>query len=217
MKTTVLAIVGTLLGASIAYSSTASAAAILFDEASYLPIPSPLGTLTPNAQAGEESNSPQISWGNGFTPGGTPVTFPETSTSLGYMSINGSYADAVNASSLGGIGASSTFSYNIYGGAYEGYGLSDTLQVTLTNQDGTNIGVAAYFYSGSLSDSTPPLLSAGIVTTIDETGFVQTALDGYGLQVQFRSDVTPIPAALFFVAPALAGVFGFSRRKHTEA
>ena len=28
---------------------------------------------------------------------------------------------------------------------------------------------------------------------------------------------TPLPAALFFVAPALAGVFGFSRRKHSKA
>ena len=28
---------------------------------------------------------------------------------------------------------------------------------------------------------------------------------------------TPLPAALFFVAPALAGVFGFSRRKQNKA
>ncbi len=28
---------------------------------------------------------------------------------------------------------------------------------------------------------------------------------------------TPLPAALFFVAPALAGVFGFSRRKQDKA
>ena len=217
MKTTVLAIAATLLSGSIAYSSTASAAAILFDEASNLPTPSPLGTLTPNAQALEESNSPLVSWGNGFNPTGTPVASPETSTSLGHMSINGSYADAAGASSLGGIGSSSIFSYNIYGGAYEGNGLSDTLLVTLTNTDGTNIGVSASFYSGSLSSLIPSPLIAGTVTTIYETGFVQTALDGYGLQVQFRSDVTPIPAAVFFVAPALAGVFGFSRWKHTEA
>ncbi|PZN69255.1 MAG: hypothetical protein DM484_30045 [Candidatus Methylumidiphilus alinenensis] len=41
-----------------------------------------------------------------------------------------------------------------------------------------------------------------------------TLLDGVSL-----TDVTPtpLPAALFFVAPALAGVFGFSRRKQDKA
>jgi len=34
-------------------------------------------------------------------------------------------------------------------------------------------------------------------------------------QISFSaSSAVPIPAALFFVAPALAGVFGFSRRKN---
>ena len=43
-----------------------------------------------------------------------------------------------------------------------------------------------------------------------------TLLDGVSLTGP-TATATPLPAALFFVAPALAGVFGFSRRKQNKA
>lgn len=42
-------------------------------------------------------------------------------------------------------------------------------------------------------------------------------LDGVSLDTPNTPVVTPLPAALFFVAPALAGVFGFGRRKSNKA
>ena len=43
-----------------------------------------------------------------------------------------------------------------------------------------------------------------------------TLLDGVSLTGP-SATATPLPAALFFVAPALAGVFGFARRKQNKA
>lgn len=56
----------------------------------------------------------------------------------------------------------------------------------------------------------PTLASFSFATTHATGG-------GYNYTASFASPVvypTPVPAALLFVAPALAGVFGFSRRKN---
>ena len=52
-------------------------------------------------------------------------------------------------------------------------------------------------------------------TGSDTAGFSSLPYDGgsYGNFIDKVSVTTPLPAALFFVLPALAGVFGFSRRK----
>ncbi len=211
MKKATLAIAAALFTGSIALSFSASAASILFDEASTLPL---------TAVAHEESNSPKVTF-SGFNGGiFSPFTVARAETkgnlpqNLGLMSLAGSYdAGATNAANLGGIGTIKTFNFNFYEDS-SFTTLSDTLSITLTRGLSNNIAVSATFLSDSLTGYLPTLLTGA--TNISETGLVQTPFDQYGLQVSFRSDV-PVPAALFFVAPALAGAFGFSRRKPAKA
>ena len=211
MKKANLAIAVALFTGSIAMSFSASAASILFDEAKNLPL---------NAVAHEESNNPKVTFSgfNGFPVSPITTTRAETAgntvLNLGLMTFVGTYnAGATNAASFGGVGTFKTFSFNIYDSP-SFTTLSDTLAITLTRGFGNNIAVAAAFLSDSLTGYLPTLLTGA--TKISETGFVQTPFNQYGLQVSFRSDV-PVPAALFFVAPALAGAFGFSRRKPAKA
>lgn len=202
MKKSTLAIAA-LFSGIITLSNAASAASILFDEASNLPL---------DAQASGEFNNFKVSSSGFSTAVGTVVsneTAGNTLLNLGSMTFVGTYSDAAGAAKLGGLLSSKAFSFNIYDDAAFTQ-LSDTLAVTLTRGFGNNIAVTAAFLSQSLTGYLPTLLAGG--ANIYETGFVQTALNDYGLNVQFRSDV-PVPAALFFVAPALAGAFGFSRRK----
>ncbi|MCX7114241.1 MAG: hypothetical protein NTX45_30060 [Proteobacteria bacterium] len=185
------------------------------------------------AQAQGESNDPKVT-ASGFLgasllpPVLAPASFAiketagNTLLNLGSMGFSGAYlTTTANANAVGTtLGATKIFGFNIYETAAKTQ-LSDTLAVTLTRYAGNRITVNAAFLSDSLTGYLPPLLTTALlpgatIAGIAETGFVQQVFDQYGLQVAFRSDV-PIPAALFFVAPALAGVFGFSRRKPAKA
>jgi len=66
-------------------------------------------------------------------------------------------------------------------------------------------------FTGTAAGDTSTLASFSFATTHPSNS------SQWGYTAAFSSPVvtsTPLPAALFFVAPALAGVFGFSRRKN---
>jgi len=93
---------------------------------------------------------------------------------------------------LGGSPTQTTALLSIGSKGFSGWH-SDTLTFTATSAS----EVLSFLAGGNGGSSLPPF----------------ALLDG----VSMTQVTTPIPAALFFVAPALAGVFGFSRRKRTEA
>ena len=113
------------------------------------------------------------------------------------------------------------FGYNLYAPASQGGGLSGVLIEEFAAAGSGAILTQTVMYTSSLSGYVPTL-GAGATGSITETGSVQDAINQFGLDVQIRGNAaapvaTPLPAAIFFVAPALAGLFGFSRRKHSEA
>ena len=80
-----------------------------------------------------------------------------------------------------------------------------------TNHGFTGWQQATFSYTATASSEVLSFLAHG--TPNGEPPF--SLLDGVSLTGP--TTATPLPAALFFVAPALAGVFGFSRRKQNKA
>ena len=83
----------------------------------------------------------------------------------------------------------------------QSHGFTGWQQETLTFTATSNSEVLSFLAKGT-PDGVPPFVLLDGVSLIDVTPPPAT---------------TPLPAALFFVAPALAGVFGFSRRKQNKA
>ena len=87
--------------------------------------------------------------------------------------------------------------------------------ITILNTGGANahwgsgsIALAGTGFNGTVGESNGLIEVLGTYRTITFTDATGEYWHGFTVGVP-----TPIPAALFFVAPALAGVFGFLRRK----
>lgn len=114
-------------------------------------------------------------------------------------------------------GAFITLSYNILG--INPQHLSDTLSITVSGHtptggstDQNNVSVDLHFRSDTLDDIPPLPLANGV--SIFETGQYQLVNSGLGdLLVEFRSEVVPVPAAVWLLGSGLLGLIGVARRK----
>ncbi len=226
MKKTSIAL-AVLLG-TFTFAGTASASAIptiLLDQAS---------NLDPAAYAPVGSNSLGVSYTASDWPliagaGGQNATVGNDSSNWGTAGIFGFYAadstaiSALQADSASIGGGPVIYGFNLYAPAsLGGQQVGFLVEEFLTAQNSAILTLTE-MATTSLSGYVPTLaylantnfFSTGNITV---TGFVQDTGTLYGLDTQIRANApVPVPAALFFVAPALAGLFGFARRKRSEA
>jgi len=224
MKKTSIAL-AVLLG-TFTFAGTASAATLLLDQAS---------NLDPAAYAPAGSNSLGVSYTASDWPliaaaGGQNATVGNNSSNWGTAAIFGFYAadstaiSALQADSASIGGGPVVYGFNLYAPASLGGQQVGFLVEEFLGAQGSYIGTITEMATTSLSGYVPTLaylantnfFSTGNITV---TGYVQDTGTLYGLDTQIRANAyaTPLPAAVFFVAPALAGLFGFSRRKRSEA
>ena len=119
-------------------------------------------------------------------------------------------------------GGTVIYGYNLYAPASQGGQQVGFLVEEFLVAQNSAILTLTEMATTSLSGYVPTLanlantnfFSTGNITV---TGFVQDTGTLYGLDTQIRANAyaTPLPAAVFFVAPALAGLLGFSRRKRS--
>ena len=216
-----------LLGTFI-FAGTASASAIptiLLDQAS---------NLDPAAYAPAGYNSLGVSYTASDWPliaaaGGQNATVGNNSSNWGTAAIFGFYnADSTAISALQADitsnGGPVIYGFNLYAPAsLGGQQVGFLVEEFLTAQNSAILTLTE-MATTSLSGYVPTLADSGVTNffssgNITVTGYVQDTGTLYGLDAQIRANAyaTPLPAAVFFVAPALAGLFGFSRRKRSEA
>ena len=214
-----------LLG-TFTFAGTASAASILLDQASNLPT---------SAYAPVGSNSLGISYTVSDWPlvvgaNGQNATVGNTGSNWGVAGIFGVYAaDSTATSALAADVASNggnpvTYGFNLYAPASLGGQQVGILIEEFLGVNGPGIATITEMATTSLSGYVPTLANSGFTNffstgSITLTGYVQDTGTLYGLDAQIRAiaAAVPIPAAAFFGAPALAGLFGFSPRKRSEA
>lgn len=114
-------------------------------------------------------------------------------------------------------GMFSILSYNILGSPTANLP-GDTLSITVSGHtptgasDFNNVSVDLHFRSDSANEMNPVPLSNAL--NIFETGQYQAVNSGLSdLKVEFRSDVVPVPAAVWLLGSGLLGLIGVARRK----
>lgn len=160
---------------------------------------------------------------NGLNGGTTPA-ITGSPDGGNFLASDGAYRTGPIYQSINGLVIGETYKLSFYQAASQQHNYfdptTDQWQVSLGNQtkESTLMNVAPKsFVPWTLqtmfftADSTSALLSFLAQGTPPEGAPPFSLLDGVVLVP------TPIPAAAFFVIPALAGVFGFARRKRNEA
>ena len=147
----------------------------------------------------------------------TESTIEIQTTSLGYITaadgnqyieVNGNQPSYIHTTALATVAGESYYFSFAYAGRSDGG--TNTIDVVW---DGNVIQAALVAPSTSAWNYYSYTVTG---TGSDTAGFSSLPYGGgsYGNFIDnVHVDPTPIPAALFFVLPALAGVFGFSRRK----
>ena len=168
--------------------------------------------------------SPVVSnWDNVSAPGwtttnGAPGVELQTQATIGltpadgnqYLEVNGNFPSTIVSDPIA-LNGNGVFSF-----AYAAR-VSDTFDAVADNKlnvlwDGNLIATVSSTVQAWTYYSFNVVGNGHDVITFDSTPY-SVAGSTFGNLVDNVSVVTPIPAALFFVLPALAGVFGFSRRK----
>jgi len=167
-------------------------------------------------------------WGPG-NGGAVGNNLPATSPAGGnYVAEDGAFQVGAVSQTINGlvVGQSYSLSFWFAGAQQQGFtgATTEGFQVSLggVTQDTAILNNADHGFTGwqqktfnyTATSATEVLSFLAVGTPNGLPPF--TLLDGVSLTGP-AATTTPLPAALFFVAPALAGVFGFARRKQNKA
>ena len=165
-------------------------------------------------------------WGPGNgSVNGLPASSPAGGN---YVAEDGAFQVGAISQTINGlvVGQSYSLSFWFAGAQQKGFSGATTegFQVSLggVTHDTAILNNATHGFTGwkqetfnyTAASATEVLSFLAVGTPNGEPPF--SLLDGVSLTGP-AATTTPLPAALFFVAPALAGVFGFSRRKQIKA
>ncbi len=165
-------------------------------------------------------------WGPGNGSANSLVASPNGGNFIG---ADGPYQPGAISQTIAGLTVGATYNVSFYYAAAQQYNYSGSTGSDWTVNLGTNastaqtttlLSIASHGFSGWNADTlTFTATSASEVLSFLAGGNGGSSLPPFALLdgVSMTQVTTPLPAALFFVAPALAGVFGFSRRKRSEA